>query len=85
MQHASLQAQLLESKAEITRLRERLSIGTPTVHKDVTHFVSAEVVSIRVSRLARGNLRQYRKHSKNRQVAFVRLYANRSFKTYRLC
>ena len=36
MQHASLQAQLLESKAEITRLRERLSIGTPTVHKDLS-------------------------------------------------
>jgi len=36
MQDASLQAQLLESKAEITRLRERLSIGTPTVHKDLS-------------------------------------------------
>jgi hypothetical protein len=35
MQDASLQAQLLESKAEITRLRERLSMGTPTVHKDL--------------------------------------------------
>ena len=36
MQEPSLQAQLLESKAEITRLRERLSIGTPTVHKDLS-------------------------------------------------
>jgi len=36
MQDASLQAQLLESKAEITRLRERLSTGTPRVHKDLS-------------------------------------------------
>ena len=36
MQEPSLQAQLLESKAEITRLRERLSIGTPKVHKDLS-------------------------------------------------
>ena len=36
MQDASLQAQLLESKAEITRLRERLSRGTQTVHKDLS-------------------------------------------------
>jgi hypothetical protein len=36
MQDASLQAQLLESKAEITRLRERLSTGIPTEHKDVS-------------------------------------------------
>jgi len=36
MQEASLQAQLLGTKAEITRLRERLSIGTPTVHKDLS-------------------------------------------------
>jgi hypothetical protein len=36
MQDASLQAQHLESKAEITRLRERLSMGTPTVHKDLS-------------------------------------------------
>jgi len=36
MQDARLQEQLLESKAEITRLRERLSIGTPTVHKDLS-------------------------------------------------
>jgi hypothetical protein len=73
MQDASLQAQLLESKAEITRLRERLSTGTPTVHKDVTHFVSAEMVRLRVSCLVRRVLREYRKRSKNRQVACVRL------------
>ena len=36
MQEASLLAQLLESKAEITRLRDRLSIGTPKVHKDLS-------------------------------------------------
>jgi len=34
MQDASLQAQLLESKAEM--LRQRLSIGAPTVHKDLS-------------------------------------------------
>jgi hypothetical protein len=39
MQDASLLAQLLESKAEITRLRERLSIGILTVHKDLS-FIS---------------------------------------------
>jgi hypothetical protein len=36
MQEPSLQAQLQESNAEISRLRERLSIGTPTVHKDLS-------------------------------------------------
>jgi len=36
MQEASLQKQLLDSKEEITRLKERLSMGTPTVHKDLS-------------------------------------------------
>jgi hypothetical protein len=36
MQDPSLQAQLAESKAEVARLRERLSIGVPTVHKDLS-------------------------------------------------
>jgi hypothetical protein len=35
MQQTSLEAQLQVSKAEISRLRERLSIGTHTVHKDL--------------------------------------------------
>jgi hypothetical protein len=34
MQDSSFQAQLLESEEEITRLKERLSVGVPTVHKD---------------------------------------------------
>jgi len=29
-----LQAELAEAKAEVQRLRERVSVGTPTVHKD---------------------------------------------------
>jgi hypothetical protein len=36
MQDASLQAQLLESKAEITRLTEHLSMKTPTIHNDLS-------------------------------------------------
>ena len=35
MTDARLQAELAESKIEIQRLRERLSVGTPTVHKDL--------------------------------------------------
>jgi hypothetical protein len=36
MQEPSLQAQLAESKAEVARLRDRLSVGVPTVHKDLS-------------------------------------------------
>jgi len=36
IQHSSLQAQLAESKAEIARLKERLSTGTSIVCKDLT-------------------------------------------------
>jgi len=36
MAHAQLQQELEESKAEIQRLRERMSLGTPTVHKDLS-------------------------------------------------
>ena len=31
-----LQAELAEAKAELQRLRERVSVGTPTVHKDLS-------------------------------------------------
>ena len=31
-----LQQELAESKAEIQRLTERMSLGTPTVHKDMS-------------------------------------------------
>ena len=31
-----LQAELLEAKAEVHRLRERMSLGVPTVHKDLS-------------------------------------------------
>jgi hypothetical protein len=36
MQNASIDAHLAESKAEVARLRERLSIGAPTVHKGLS-------------------------------------------------
>jgi hypothetical protein len=36
MQEPSLQAQLAESKAEVARLRDRLFVGVPTVHKDLS-------------------------------------------------
>ena len=36
MAHAQLQQELEESKLEIQRLRERISLGAPTVHKDVS-------------------------------------------------
>jgi hypothetical protein len=36
MQEPSLQAQLADSKAEVARLRDRLSLGVPTVHKDLS-------------------------------------------------
>ena len=71
MQDASLQAQLLDSKAEITRLRERLSTGTPTVHKDLSLISLVPKWSGSVNRLARGILLEYRKCSENRQVAIV--------------
>jgi hypothetical protein len=31
-----LQAELAEAKAEVQRLRERVYVGTPTVHKDLS-------------------------------------------------
>jgi hypothetical protein len=36
MAHVQLQQELEESKAEIQRLRERMSLGTPTVHKNLS-------------------------------------------------
>jgi len=36
MAYAQLQQELEESKSEIQRLRERMSLGTPTVHKDLS-------------------------------------------------
>ena len=35
MADARLQVELVETKAELQRLRERFSAGTPTVHKDL--------------------------------------------------
>jgi hypothetical protein len=31
-----LQAELIEAKAEVQRLRKRMSLGVPTVHKDLS-------------------------------------------------
>ena len=36
MAYAQLQKEVEESKLEIQRLRERMSLGTPTVHKDLS-------------------------------------------------
>jgi hypothetical protein len=36
MYDARLQAELAESQAEILRLRERMTMGMPTVHKDLS-------------------------------------------------
>jgi len=36
MAGAKLQAELEQSRAEIVRLRERMSTGLPTVHKDLS-------------------------------------------------
>ena len=36
MAHAQLQQELEESKLEIQRLRERMSLGAPIVHKDLS-------------------------------------------------
>ena len=36
MAYAQLQQELEESKSEIQRLKERMSLGTPTVHKDLS-------------------------------------------------
>jgi len=36
MAHAQLQQELEESKVEIHRLREWMSLGTPTVHTDLS-------------------------------------------------
>jgi len=84
MHDAILQAQLLESKAEITRLRERLSTGTPTVHKDLSLISlvpkwtgSESAVSLELFENLESAAKIGRWHSSD--------YANRSFKTYRLC
>ena len=36
MAYAQLQQELEESKSEIQRLRERMSLGAPTVHKNLS-------------------------------------------------
>ena len=36
MADAKLQVELEQSKAKIVRLRERMSMGLPTVHKDLS-------------------------------------------------
>jgi len=36
MADARLQAELAEAKAEVQRLKDRMSVGTPTVHKDLS-------------------------------------------------
>jgi hypothetical protein len=36
MQEPSLQVQLADSKVEVARLRDRLSLRVPTVHKDLS-------------------------------------------------
>jgi len=36
MAYAQLQQELEESKSEIQRLRQLMSLGTPTVHKDLS-------------------------------------------------
>jgi hypothetical protein len=36
MAYAQIQQELEESKLEIQRLRERMSLGAPTVHKDLS-------------------------------------------------
>jgi len=36
MNDASLRAEIAETKAELQRLRERMSIGTPTVYKELS-------------------------------------------------
>ena len=36
MAEARLQSELAEAKTEILRLRERLSVGTPTVYKNLS-------------------------------------------------
>ena len=35
MAKAQLRAELTETKAELERLNERISVGTPTIHKDL--------------------------------------------------
>ena len=36
MAEARLQAELAETKAEVQRVKDRVAVGTPTVHKDVS-------------------------------------------------
>jgi len=36
MADARLHAELAESKAEIQKLRQRMSLGAPTIHKDIS-------------------------------------------------
>jgi hypothetical protein len=36
MVEEQLRAELVETKAELQRLKERISVGTPTTHKDLS-------------------------------------------------
>lgn len=36
MAEARVQAELVQTKADLQRLRDRVSIGTPTIHKDLS-------------------------------------------------
>ena len=36
MADARLQAELAEAKLEVQQLKDRMSVGTPTVHKDLS-------------------------------------------------
>jgi len=36
MAEAQLLAELTETKVELQRLKERISVGTPTIHKDLS-------------------------------------------------
>jgi len=70
MQDAGLQAQILVSKAEITRLRERLTIGTPTVHKDLSLISLVPKWSGSESAVPLEEFFENIECSENRQVAF---------------
>ena len=46
MADARFQAVLVETEAELQRLRERVSAGTPTVHKDLSLIARSKMVRI---------------------------------------
>ena len=62
MAEAQLLAELTQTKAELDRLKERISVGTPTIHKDqFLNFFDPNIVRVRIGSALRRISVEYRK------------------------